>query len=105
MNPFQSLRDYERFVYTLSQSFPNIESSTLTVIQKGRLFAELTGELSFAAGHRLVVYELLAWGDRLVNIEVYSYDAWQGSLKLYWYDSQTHFIRFFYYCICSPLAA
>ena len=83
MNPFQSLRDYERFVYTLSQSFPNIESSTLTVIQKGRLFAELTGELSFAAGHRLVVYELLAWGDRLVNLEVYS----SGKKKMRFYQT------------------
>ena len=29
MNPFQSLRDYEEFVYTLAQRVPSIEASTL----------------------------------------------------------------------------
>jgi hypothetical protein len=55
MTPFQSLREYERFVYTLQQQFPCILHSTLVVAQRGRLFAELTGELVFSAGHRLVV--------------------------------------------------
>lgn len=30
MTPFQSLRDYEIFVYTLPQQFSRIERSTLT---------------------------------------------------------------------------
>jgi len=47
MNPFQSLREYELFVYTLPQRFPQILRSTLTVVQRGRLFAELTGEIAF----------------------------------------------------------
>ena len=42
MNPFQSLREYEIFVYTLSQRFPSILHSTLIVIRRGRLLAELT---------------------------------------------------------------
>lgn len=90
MNPFQSLRDYEYFVYTLPQQFPAIVASTLTVIQKGRLFAELTGELTFSAGYRLSVYELLAWNNKTLKIEVYSYEAWLDSQKIYWYDSQSH---------------
>ena len=52
MNPFQSLREYERFVYTLQQRFPPIVRSTLLVIRRSRLSAELTGEITFAAGHR-----------------------------------------------------
>jgi hypothetical protein len=90
MNPFQSLRDYEIFVYTLQQQFPSILRSTLVVAQRGRLFAELTGELDFSGGYRLTVYERLSWDTDLLTIEGYSYEVWQGSEKLYWYDSQPH---------------
>jgi hypothetical protein len=31
MNPFQSLREYELFVYALPQQFPRIARSTLVV--------------------------------------------------------------------------
>jgi hypothetical protein len=90
MNPFASLREYERFIYALQQQFPEITRSTLVLIQRGRLFAELTGELALAAGHRLVVYERLSWDSGPLTIEGYSYEVWQGSDKLYWYDSQPH---------------
>ena len=39
MNPFQSLREYEQFVYTLQQQFTSIHSSTLVVAQRGRYYA------------------------------------------------------------------
>ena len=90
MNPFASLREYERFVYTLPQQFPGIVRSTLVVAQRGRLFAELTGEIAFGSGHRLVVYERLSWDTGPLTIEGYGYEVWQGSDKLYWYDSQPH---------------
>ena len=72
MNPFQSLRDYETFVYTLPQSSPEIVRSTLVVARRGRLFAELSGEVIFASGHRLVVYERLTWDTGSLRIEGYS---------------------------------
>jgi hypothetical protein len=90
MNPFQSLREYELFVYTLPQRFPQILRSTLTVVQRGRLFAELTGEIALPAGQRLAVYERLTWDTGPLTIEGYSYEVWRGSDKLYWYDSQPH---------------
>jgi hypothetical protein len=90
MNLFQSLRDYETFVYTLQHSFPQIVHSTLVVARRGRLFAELSGELILASGHRLVVYERLTWDTGSLRIEGYSYEVWHGSEKLYWYDSQPH---------------
>jgi hypothetical protein len=90
MNPFESLREYERFVYTLPQQFPRIPRSTLVVAQRGRLYAELTGEVTFAGGYRLIVYERLAWDIGPLTIEGYSYEVWRGSEKLYWYDSQPH---------------
>lgn len=55
MSPFKSLRDYETFVYTLPQRFPHIIRSTLIVARRGRHLAELTGDLTFPGGHRLVV--------------------------------------------------
>jgi len=90
MSPFQSLHDYERFVYTLQQSFPRIVRSTLVVVRRGRLFAELSGEIILASGHRLVVYERLTWDTGSLSLEGYSYEVWHGSEKLYWYDSQPH---------------
>jgi hypothetical protein len=33
MNPFQSLRDYEEYVYTLKQQFHSIQKSTLIIIE------------------------------------------------------------------------
>ena len=59
MNPFQSLREYETFVYTLQQQFRQILHSTLVVARRGRLFAEVTGDIAFSGGYRLVVYERL----------------------------------------------
>jgi hypothetical protein len=90
MNPFQSLRDYEIFCYTLREQFPQILHSTLVVAQRGRLFAELTGELGLTGGYRLAVYERLTWDAETLVIEGYSYEIWHGSEKLYWYDSQPH---------------
>lgn len=90
MTPFQSLREYEQFVYTLAQQFPGIVQSTLVVIQRGRRYAELTGEIYFANHHRLIVYERLFWQVGPLAIEGYSYEVWRGSEKLFWYDSQPH---------------
>jgi hypothetical protein len=90
MNPFQSLGEYESFVYTLPQQFASILRSTLIVARRGRLLAELSGELAFADGRRLVVYERLTWDAGPLVIEGYSYEAWRGGEKLYWYDSQPH---------------
>lgn len=90
MSPFQSLREYELFVYSLGEQFPQIVRSTLVVAQRGRLFAELTGEVGLRGGYRLVAYERLTWDAGTLVIEGYSYEVWQGSDKLYWYDSQPH---------------
>lgn len=90
MNPFSSLREYEIFVYTLQQRFPFIVYSTLIVIRRGRRFAELGGELAFADGYRLVVYERLTWDAGPLTVEGYSYEMWRDSEKMYWYDSQPH---------------
>jgi hypothetical protein len=56
MNPFQSLAEYERFIYTLQGRYSSIRSSTLTVIRRGAAAARLTGELEIG-DYRIVVRE------------------------------------------------
>lgn len=90
MNPFQSLASYEEFVYTLQTNYANVTRSTLVIIQRGKRTAWLTGEVQFASGHRLVVFELLRFDAGQVVIQQYGYEVWFESDELYWYDSQAH---------------
>ena len=90
MNPFQSLRDYEHFVYTLGQQFPSIKSSTLVVVSRGRRTAILQGELTFQHGYRLTIKERLSLDNGVVRIEFYGYELWKSGEKLAWYDAQPH---------------
>jgi len=89
VNPFQSLRDYEEFVYTLQESFPAIQNSSLVVIRRGKRVAILQGELTFADGYRVVIKERLSYDDAVV-IEEYGYELWHNIEKIAWYDSQPH---------------
>lgn len=90
MNPFQSLAEYEKFVYTLAQQFGAIRSSTLVLARRGRGLAILSGDLFFESGYRLSVYELLTWDAGSLLIQNYSYEVWQNAEKVYWYDPQPH---------------
>ncbi|MBI1923622.1 hypothetical protein HYR99_05175 [Candidatus Poribacteria bacterium] len=90
MNPFQSLRDYEEFVYTLQQRFPSIKSSNLVVIRRGKRVATLQGELTFAHGYRLAIRERLSYDAETVVIESYGYELWHNAEKLGWYAPQPH---------------
>src|SRR3989304_4265525 len=90
MSLFQSLREYELYVYSLADHFPRILRSTLVIVQRGRYFAELTGEVLFPDAYRLNVYERLSWDAGPLTIVGYSYEVWRGSEALYWYDSQPH---------------
>ena len=90
MNPFQSLRDYEEYVYTLQQQYPSIKASSLVVIRRGKLVARLQGELTFAEGYRVTISERLSQEIDGVVIEAYGYEIWHNAEKISWYDSQPH---------------
>ena len=90
MNPFQSLRDYETFIYTLPAQFPAIQQSTLVLVQRGPRFAILEGAVTWADGYRMTVREHLTLESGSVVIEFYGYEVWHDEIKLYWYDSQSH---------------
>lgn len=90
MNPFQSLHDYEEYIYTLRQRFPIIERSTLVVARRGKRVATLQGELTFAKGYRITIQERLSFDLDNVEIEFYGYELWLNADKLAWYDAQPH---------------
>lgn len=90
MNPFQSIRDYEEYVYTLKQHFPSIQRSTLVVVQRGRRVAVLRGELTFARGYRITIGERLSFDADSVEIEFYGYELWHEAERFAWYDAQPH---------------
>jgi hypothetical protein len=90
VNPFQSLRDYEEFIYTLLQHFPVVVSSTLVVAHRGARMAVVTGEINFPNDYRLVVKERLTFDAGSLVLTRYGYEVWCSSEKLYWYDSQPH---------------
>lgn len=90
MNPFQSLRDYEEFIYSLRQRNAAIQQSTLVVIPLGPRSAIAEGELVFPNGYRITVQEQLTLDAGRVVIDFYGYELWRGSTKLAWYDPQPH---------------
>ena len=90
MNPFQSLSDYEEYVYTLKQRFPSIQQSTLTIIRRGKRTAVLKGEVIFAHGYRISIQERLSLDFGTVEIEFYGYELWHNAEKIAWYDAQPH---------------
>ena len=90
MNPYQSLHEYEEFIYTLPQQFPVIISSTLVVVRRGGRMVTVSGEILFPRGYRLVVRERLTFDAGPLVLQRYGYEVWRGSEKLYWYDSQPH---------------
>jgi hypothetical protein len=90
VNPFQSLRDYEEFVYTLRQQFPIIRQTTLVLIQRGRRIAILQGDILFDHGYRLSIKERLSDEAGHMWIEAYGYEIWRDSEKIAWYDAQPH---------------
>ena len=89
MNPFQSLADYERFIYTLPALYPSVRRSTLTVVRRGAKAALLTGDLDIGI-YRIVMRENLSFADGVGQIVSYGYEVWCGSTKTFWYDSQAH---------------
>lgn len=83
-----SLSQYEHLVYTLQQTYPSIEQSTLVVIRRGPNVAELSGSLEFSSDVVLDVWEDLNFVRNV--IQAYSYAVEQAGQRLYWYDPQPH---------------
>lgn len=89
-DPFRSLEDYELFLYTLSERFPSIRRSTVTLVRRGHSLARVAGEIFFDRGIRLVVLERIVFDRLPLAIDGYGYEVWREGEKLYWYDPQPH---------------
>jgi hypothetical protein len=71
VNVFQSLRNYENYIYSLKQNHQSILRSTLVVAPQGKRTAMLQGEISFAHGYRITVWEQLSTDAGTVVINEY----------------------------------
>ncbi len=89
-DPFRTPEDYELFLYTLTEKFPSIRSSTVVFIRRGATLARVAGELYFTRDIRLVVRERVLYHQLPLALDWYGYEVWHGEEKLYWYDSQPH---------------
>jgi hypothetical protein len=89
-NSLRTSEDYELFLYTITDQFPSVRRSTVTLIRRGATTARVTGEIYFNSNVRLVVRERLVYNRLPVVIDSYGYEVWRGDKKLYWYDSQPH---------------
>ncbi len=90
MNPLRTSEDYELFLYTLTESFPSIQRSTVTFVRRGTSLARVAGELHFEHDIRLIVRERLLYNRLPMIVDWYGYEVWKGDKKLFWYDSQPH---------------
>jgi hypothetical protein len=89
-NPLRTPDDYELFVYTISDPYPEITRSTVIFVRVGVTLAKVSGEITFEEGYRLVIRERLVYARLPLVIDWYGYEVWKGDEKLYWYDSQPH---------------
>lgn len=83
-----ALIDYERFIYSLPDTYPSIRRSTLVVIRRGPALAEVIGTIEFDNDITLTVWEDLNFARGV--IQGYSYAVDRGDERLYWYDPQPH---------------
>ena len=90
MNPLRLLTEYELFIYTLAQQYPDIVQSTLVVVRRGAEVARLEGEVELPNQIRLIVREKISFAKSVGEITDYGYEVWRGTEQLYWYDSQPH---------------
>lgn len=89
-NPFRTPDDYELFLYTIPEQYPDVLCSTVTFVRIGMTLARVSGDITFAAGYRLVIRERLIYTRLPIVIDSYGYEVWKGDEKQYWYDSQSH---------------
>jgi hypothetical protein len=83
--PFE---DYCTQIARLPDQFPFIDSSTLTAYTIGPFAAEVEGQLTFAGGYVLTVWELLDLDSR--TICSYSYELDRAGERVWWYDPTGH---------------
>jgi len=77
-NPLRTSEDYELFLHALTDQFPSVRRSTVTLIRRVATLARVIGELYFDGDVRLVVRERLVYHRLPVVIDWYGYEVWRG---------------------------
>ena len=85
---FPDRQTYEDFLYSLSASYPEIKTSTLTLYSNSPSTCFLRGSIFFQNGLELRVFEYLDFADG--ELLSYSYTVFNGEEKIRWYDPQPH---------------
>lgn len=85
---FPSQADYELLIYTLSQDYPDVTSSSLHLYTASRGTAVIRGGVRFRNGLELRVSEVV---DFIAGrISDYGYTVFRGTERIRWYDPQPH---------------
>lgn len=88
MSLFESIAEYENFIYHLPNQYPQILYSTLVLKRLGPHVGEVSGSIFFEKEVRLNIRELIDF--RRKRIKTYSYEVYRSRDKQYWYDDQPH---------------
>jgi hypothetical protein len=83
--PFE---DYCALIGDLPNRSASIQHSTLTVYRIGPFAAEVEGQIAFAAGYVLTVWELLDLSTG--EMQSYSYELDRAGERIWWYDPTEH---------------
>ena len=86
--PIPNLQAYGELLYSLQECYSSIQHSTLVLITIGPTLAQVEGQVTFANGAVLDVWELLDLeAGRILN---YSYEVYRSDEKVLWYDPFEH---------------
>ncbi len=83
-----SRAEYESLLYSLTEQYAEIATSTLRMYPDSRTTALVRGSIYFKNGLELRFFESLDLADG--EIFDYSYTVFYGSDKVRWYDPQPH---------------
>ena len=85
---FPSWTEYERLIYSLPETYPQIASSTLRLYSTSALTAIVEGSAYLRNGLEVQVVEALDF--KIGRIQRYSYTVFRGGEKIRWYDPEPH---------------
>jgi len=88
MSSVFSRAEYERFLYSLPEQFPEISRSTVQLYTNSAKTALVRGAIYCQEGLELRIFEYIDLTDG--EIFDYSYAVYRNGVKIRWYDPQPH---------------
>lgn len=86
--PLPDFLTYGQLVYSLPETYPTVQRSTLVLATIGPTLAKLEGQVTFKGDVILDVWELVDFDTR--RILHYSYEVYRAGEKILWYDPFEH---------------